>query len=57
MTKAPENMTDQEQLVWSGLHAAMELAHKTAFEAGWYKNPETGESIERSLGGASKGFA
>jgi len=50
MTKTPENMTDQEQLAWSGLRAAMKLAHETAFEAGWYKNPQTGEAIERNFG-------
>ena len=50
MMVAPKNMTDQEQLAWSGLRAAMGLAHETAFEAGWYKSPETGEPIERNFG-------
>ena len=50
MGKTPQDMTDQEQLAWSGLRAAQKLAHETAFEAGWYKNPETGEPIERNFG-------
>lgn len=47
---SPQNMTYTEQVAWSGLRAAMKLAHETATEAGWYKNPETGEPIERNFG-------
>ena len=33
-----------------GLSMAQHLAHQTATDAGWYKNPETGEPIERNFG-------
>lgn len=43
-------MNDLEQRALDGLRAAQELAHKTATEAGWYTNPQTGEQIERNFG-------
>lgn len=44
------DMTDQEQSAYIGLIKAQELAVKTATDAGWYKNPLTGENISRNFG-------
>lgn len=46
----PENMTQDEAEAYAGLTKAMQLAHKTASDAGWYKNPTTGEDIKRNFG-------
>lgn len=46
----PENMTDEETDAYIGIRSAQFLAHKTASDAGWYKNPETGEDIDRNFG-------
>lgn len=43
-------MTPDELLALQGLRAAQALAHKTATDAGWYRNPETGEVIKRNFG-------
>ena len=45
-----DQMSGEEHLAYSGLCAAMRLAHKTATDAGWYKNVETGEDIARNFG-------
>lgn len=47
---APENMTALEHDAWSGLVEAQRLAHKTATDAGWYADPQTGQTIERNFG-------
>ena len=47
---APDNMTALEEEAYLGLRAAMVLAHKTANDAGWYRNPKTGEPIARNFG-------
>ena len=44
------NMTTLEQQSYVGLVAAQQLAHKTATDAGWYKDPKTGEDITRNFG-------
>lgn len=44
------DMTPEEQKVYFGIVAAVELAHKTAKDAGWYRNPKTGEPVERNFG-------
>lgn len=44
------NMTTLEQQAYVGLVAAQELAHKTATDAGWYKDPKTGEDVDRNFG-------
>lgn len=44
------NMTTLEQQAYIGLKAAQELAHKTATDAGWYKDPKTGEDVTRNFG-------
>ena len=50
MDKIPENMDNIEQDVYYGLNSAIFLAHKTADDAGWYRNPHTGENIKRNFG-------
>jgi hypothetical protein len=45
-----ENLTPQEALALQGLNAALDLAHETASNAGWYKDPKTGETIKRNFG-------
>lgn len=44
------NLSHDERLAYQGLRAAQRLSHKTAFDAGWYTNPETGAPIERNFG-------
>lgn len=43
-------MSDKERLAYMGLVEAVALAHATATDAGWYKDPKTGEPIERNFG-------
>lgn len=43
-------MNNIEQIAYDGIKAAQILAHKTATDAGWYKNPETGEDVKRNFG-------
>jgi hypothetical protein len=45
-----DQMSAEEHLAYSGINAAMRIAHKTATDAGWYKNPKTGEDIKRNFG-------
>ena len=47
---APENMNQVELSTWLGLCAAQDLAHGTAENAGWYRDPKTGARIERNFG-------
>jgi len=49
MTK-PDNMTKLEEFAYLGIEKAQQLAHRTATDAGWYRNPETGENIVRNFG-------
>lgn len=49
MTK-PRNMTALEQRAYDGIIALVELAHKTANDAGWYRNPKTGRKVKRNFG-------
>lgn len=44
------DMSKVEVSAYLGLIAATVLAHKTATDAGWYKDPKTGEPIERNFG-------
>ena len=43
-------MTQEEKRAYEGMQFAQELAHKTATDAGWYIDPQTGETIERNFG-------
>ncbi len=45
-----ELMNDDEALAYRGLRAAQHLAHKTATDAGWYRDPATGDVVERNFG-------
>jgi hypothetical protein len=45
-----DDLTMQETLALIGLRAAQELAHKTATDAGWYRDPVTGEPVTRNFG-------
>lgn len=42
--------SETERVAWEGLMAAMQLAHQTATDAGWYRNPVTGEPVDRNFG-------
>lgn len=42
--------TRRELLALQGMRAAMDLAHATARNAGWYHDPKTGHPIERNVG-------
>lgn len=45
-----ELLTEDERLTLDGLRAAQALAHKTATDAGWYRDPKTGVEVERNFG-------
>ena len=42
--------SDDEDLAERGLRAAARLSHKTATDAGWYRNLENGEPVARNFG-------
>ena len=44
------NMTSLERKAYEGLIALQELAHRTATDAGWYRDPATGLPIQRNFG-------
>lgn len=44
------DMTETEIWAYYGLQDAIDLAHRTAVDAGWYRNPKTGETIQRNFG-------
>lgn len=44
------NLTGAEKKALWGIVAAQELAHETATNAGWYKDPDTGLEISRNFG-------
>ncbi len=44
------DMTDAERMAYDGMCTAQYLASKTANDAGWYRNPQTGEVITRNFG-------
>lgn len=46
----PENMDSNEHLAYVGIRQAQYIAHKTASDAGWYKDPETGKDVNRNFG-------
>ena len=50
MTQVPRDMTEQELGTFFGLIDAQALAHRTATEAGWYRDPATGEPVQRNFG-------
>jgi len=50
MRDEPDDMNPTEYSAWLGIRQAQYLAHRTASNAGWYKNPVTGENLERNFG-------
>lgn len=46
----PEDMNLWERNTFFGIRTAQFLSHKTAVDAGWYTNPQTGEPITRNFG-------
>ena len=45
-----DDMSDLERRAFDGIRAAQKLAHATATNAGWYRDPKTGEQIKRNFG-------
>lgn len=50
MTHLPLYMTPQEDAAYTGIRMAQKLAYDTAQQAGWYRDPKTGEPIARNFG-------
>ena len=46
----PELMSHNEKIAYDGIRHMQILAHQTASDAGWYRNPQTGETITRNFG-------
>lgn len=44
------DMTEAERGALMGIRTAQHLAHKTATDAGWYRDPKTGEPVQRNVG-------
>lgn len=49
-SREPLGMTPIEKEAFSGVRAAMILAHHTAANAGWYRDPKTGQEVRRNFG-------
>ena len=47
---APAEMDAAERTAYTGLRAAQFLAHTTATNAGWYRDPATGAPKQRNVG-------
>lgn len=43
-------LSDNELRASEGINAAMDIAHATASNAGWYRDPATGKDIIRNFG-------
>ncbi len=50
MAETPERMTSEEMNAYLGLRDMQALAHRTASDAGWYRDRHTGEPIKRNFG-------
>ena len=50
MLRVPQDMTVREAAAYDGIRMAQKLAHQTATEAGWYRDPKTGQRIVRNFG-------
>lgn len=44
------DLSRDEQEAYYGLKHAIDLAHQTATDAGWYRDPQTGTPIKRNFG-------
>lgn len=45
-----DNLSTTERCAYEGIRAAQLIAHQTALDAGWYRDPVTGEPIQRNFG-------
>lgn len=45
-----QDMTEEERAAYTGLTMAQTLAHRTATDAGWYCDPQTGAPVARNFG-------
>lgn len=45
-----DDMTTEEQIAFDGIRVMQMLAHRTATDAGWYRDPATGQPIKRNFG-------
>ena len=43
-------ISDDERIVFYGIRDGQRMVHKTAVDAGWYQNPETGDAVKRNMG-------
>ena len=50
LIKVSGAMTLEESRARDGINRAMTLAHTTAENAGWYRNPKTGRRVKRNFG-------
>lgn len=50
MTSDKRTWTETELNAYYGLQDAIDLAHATATNAGWYCDPATGQTIKRNFG-------
>jgi hypothetical protein len=50
MEESLRGMHNDETLAYAGIKAMLRLAHKTATDAGWYVDPNTGKSVDRNFG-------
>lgn len=50
MVASIHDLTAVEFQALKGLRAVQDLAHTTATNAGWYRDPNTGEPISRNVG-------
>lgn len=46
----PKDMSTIENMAYNGLRYAQSLAHATATNAGWYRDPATGKPVQRNVG-------
>jgi hypothetical protein len=50
MNETDRNMASASGVARLGFEMVMDAVHETAINAGWYRDPETGESIDRNFG-------
>lgn len=50
MAGSPDRMTSEELNAYLGIRDMQTLAHRTSLNAGWYRNPKTGEPVNRNFG-------
>lgn len=50
MQQTPHEMTTDEAFAYEGMRTAQKIAHATATDAGWYRDPATGTPVARNFG-------